>query len=51
MVFDAQKNSCIEWDKVASFSILYEDIQYKEQKYREPFQQFSWEFPEIFLCI
>lgn len=44
MVLDAQKNSCIEWDKVASFSILYEDIQYKEQeKYRA--------LPAVFLGI
>lgn len=39
--------------KSALLSILSEDDQYKEQeKYREPFQQFAWEFPEeILICI
>ena len=40
--------------KSALLSILSEDdYQCKEQeKYREPFQQFAWEFPEeIFICI
>lgn len=39
--------------KSASLSILFEDDQYKKQeKDRDPFQQFAWEFPEeILICI